>query len=54
MKNKIIAAGVVVVAILFALSLLVDKFFLYPALIAAMILMHLGMHGMHGKHKESR
>ncbi|MFA4820022.1 MAG: hypothetical protein WC613_03645 [Candidatus Aenigmatarchaeota archaeon] len=52
MKNKITAAGVVIVAALFALYFLADKSFLYPALIAAMILMHLGMHSMHGKHKE--
>ena len=50
MKNKVIVAGMVVVAMLFALYFLVDKTFLYPALIGAMILMHLGMHGVHRKH----
>ena len=49
--RKTIVAGLLVTLVLFSLSL-ADKNFLYPALIAAMILMHLGMHGMHGKHKE--
>ena len=52
MKNRLIIAGLLIVSALFVLYFLVDKNFLYPALIAAMILMHLGMHGMHGKHKE--
>ena len=47
-KKKIIIAGVVVVAALFALSL-ADRNFLYPAFVGAMILMHVGMHSMHGK-----
>lgn len=50
MKNKTIIAGLLVVAVLFVLYFLVGKIFLYPALIAAMMLMHFGMHGVHGKH----
>ena len=50
-KKKIIVIGVAMVALLFILSL-ADKIFLYPAMIGFMVLMHMGMHGMHGKHKE--
>lgn len=49
MKKKLVIAGIVAVAALFILSLS-DRNFLYPALVGAMVLMHLGMYGMHGKH----
>ncbi len=47
MNKKIIAAGIVMTAFLFVLAFFVDKIFYYPALIAAMILMHLGIHERH-------
>lgn len=49
MRNKLVIAGILVVVALFALYFLIDKVFLYPALIGAMMLMHLEMHGKHEK-----
>jgi len=46
MKRMVIGC-VAIVAAFAALAFFVDRVFLYPALIVAMLVMHLGMHGSH-------